>query len=59
MTPEQLRALVEKALQLLHQVDLMGQKIHRLQMVNEQLALEIAILKQHKVAKRSEQLSPD
>jgi transposase len=37
----------------------MGQKIHRLETVNEQLAHEIAILKRHKFAKRSEQLSPD
>jgi transposase len=59
MTPEQLRALAEQALQLLSQVDSMGQKIHRLETVNEQLAHEIAILKRHKFAKRSEQLSPD
>jgi hypothetical protein len=59
MTPKQLRALAEQALQLLHQVDSMGQKIHRLETVNEQLAHEIAILKRHKFAKRSEQLSPD
>jgi transposase len=59
MTPEELRALAEKALQLLSQVDSMGQKIHRLETVNEQLAHEIAILKRHKFAKRSEQLSPD
>lgn len=37
----------------------MGQKIHRLETVNEQLAHEIAILKRHKFAGRSEQLSPD
>lgn len=59
MTPEQLRALAEQAIQLLSQVDSMGQKIHRLETVNEQLAHEIAILKRHKFAKRSEQLSPD
>ena len=59
MTPEQLRALAEQALQLLSQVDSMGQKIYRLETVNEQLAHEIAILKRHKFAKRSEQLSPD
>ena len=57
MTPKQLRALAEQALQLLHQVDSMGQKIHRLETVNEQLAHEIAILKRHKFAKRSEQAS--
>lgn len=59
MTPEQLRALAEQAMQLLSQVDTMGQKIQRLETVNEQLAHEIAILKRHKFAKRSEQLSPD
>lgn len=37
----------------------MGQKIHRLETVNEQIAHEIAILKRHKFAKSSEQLSPD
>ncbi|VVP80243.1 IS66 family transposase ISSal1 [Pseudomonas fluorescens] len=59
MTPEQLRALAEQVMQLLSQVDSMGQKIHRLETVNEQLAHEIAFLKRHKFAKRSEQLSPD
>ncbi|WP_434570321.1 IS66 family transposase [Pseudomonas sp. Z3-6] len=59
MPPEQLLALAEQALQLLSQVDSMGQKIRRLETVNEQLAYEIAILKRHKFAKRSEQLSPD
>ena len=43
---------------LLSQVDSMSQKIQRLETVNEQLAHEIAILKRHKFAKRSEQLSP-
>jgi len=37
----------------------MGQKVHRIETVNEQFAHEIAILKRHKFAKRSEQLSPD
>lgn len=50
MTPEQLPALAEQALQLLSLVDSMGQKIHRLETVNEQLAHEIAILKRHKFA---------
>ncbi len=59
MTPEQLRGLAEQAMQLLSQVDSMSQKIQRLETVNEQLAHEIAILKRHKFAKRSEQLSPD
>jgi hypothetical protein len=36
----------------------MGQKIHRLETVNEQLSHEIALLKRHNFAKRSEQLSP-
>lgn len=59
MTPEQMRALAEQAMQLLSQVDSMGQKIHRLEKVNELLSHEIAMLKRHKFAKRSEQLSPD
>ena len=54
LTPDQLRAL---AAQLLLQVDTMGKKIHRIETVNEQLAHEIALLKRHKFAKRSEQLS--
>ena len=63
MPPEQLRAF---AVQLLSQVDSLGQqvstmgkKIHRDQTVIEQLSHEIALLKRHKFAKRSEQLSPD
>lgn len=56
MNPDQLRAL---AAQLLSQVDTMGKKIHRIETVNEQLTHEIAVLKRHKFAKRSEQLSPD
>lgn len=59
MTPEQLRALAEQAIQLLSQVDSMGQKNHRLETVNEQLAHEVAILKRHKYARRSEHLSLD
>ncbi len=55
MTPDQLHAL---AAQLLSQVDTLGKKIHRIETVNEQLAHEIALLKRHKFAKRSEQLSP-
>jgi len=54
MTPDQLRAF---AAQLLSQVDTMGKKIHRIETVNEQLTYEIAVLKRHKFAKRSEQLS--
>jgi transposase len=55
MTPEQLRAL---AAQLLSKVDTMGRKIHRDETIIEQLSYEIAILKRHKFAKRSEQISP-
>lgn len=58
MTPEQLRLLAERALQLQAQVDTMSKKIHRIETVNEQLTHEIAILKRHKFAKRSEQISP-
>lgn len=56
MTSDQLRAF---AAQLLSQVDTMGKKIQRIETVNEQLTHEIALLKRHKFAKRSEQLSPD
>ncbi len=55
MTPDQLRAL---AAQLLSKVDTMGRKIHRDETIIEQLTHEIAILKRHKYAKRSEQISP-
>ncbi len=55
MTPEQLRAL---AAQLLSKVDTMGRKSHRDETIIEQLSHEIAILKRHKFAKRSEQISP-
>lgn len=55
MTPDQLRAL---AAQLLSKVDTMGRKIHRDETIIEQLSHEIAILKRHKFAKRSEQISP-
>ncbi len=55
MTPDQLRTL---AAQLLSQVDTLGKKIQHIETVNEQLTHEIALLKRHKFAKRSEQLSP-
>jgi transposase len=54
MTPEQLRTL---AAQLMAKVDTMGRKIHRDETIIEQLTHEIAILKRHKFAKRSEQIS--
>ena len=55
MSPEQLRTL---AAQLMSKVDTMGRKIHRDETIIEQLTHEIAILKRHKFAKRSEQISP-
>jgi len=54
--PDQLRAF---AAQLLSQVDTMGKKIQRIETVNEQITHEIAVLKRHKFAKRSEQMRPD
>jgi len=54
MTPDQLRTL---AAQLLSKVDTMGRKIHRDETIIERLSHEIAILKRHKFAKRSEQIS--
>ncbi len=55
MTPEQLRAL---AAQLLSKVDTVGRKINRDETIIEQLSHEIAVLKRHKFAKRSERISP-
>ena len=55
MTPEQLRTL---AAQLIAKVDTMGRKIHCDETIIKQLTHEIAILKRHKFAKRSEQISP-
>jgi hypothetical protein len=54
MTPDQLRALAA----LLSKVDTMGRESRRDKIVIEQLSHEIAILKHHKFAKRSEQISP-
>lgn len=56
LTPEQLRAL---AAQLTERVAHLDQQVRYHQTRNEQLAHEIAILKRHKFARRSEQLSPD
>ena len=57
MTPDQLRAF---AAQLLSQVDTDGQeRSTAIETIIEQLTHEIAILKRHKFAKRSEQMSPD
>jgi len=56
MTPEQLRALAAQALQL--QVEAMSRKIQNDETIIEQLTYEIALLKRHKFAKRSEQISP-
>ncbi|WP_409307992.1 IS66 family transposase [Pseudomonas putida] len=58
MTPEQLRALAAQALQLQSQVEAMSRKIHNNETIIEQLTYEIALLKRHKFAKRSEQISP-
>ncbi|CAG8863175.1 hypothetical protein PS627_00111 [Pseudomonas fluorescens] len=55
MTPEPLRTLTAK---LLSKVDTMGRKIHRDETIIEQLFHEIALLKRHTFARRSEQISP-
>lgn len=55
MPPEQLRTL---AAQLMSKVDTQSRKIHRDETIIEQLTHEIAILKRHRFAKRSEQISP-
>ncbi|MBB4868289.1 hypothetical protein HNP46_007212 [Pseudomonas nitritireducens] len=49
LTPDQLRTLAAQ----------LSRRVNRLERVNEQLTHEIAILKRHRFAKRSEQLSPD
>lgn len=63
LTPEQLRALaaqlMERVASLDQQVSGLSQQVHYHKTRNEQLAHEIAILKRHKFARRSEQLSPD
>ena len=58
MTPEQLRALAAQALRLQSQVEAMSKKIQNDGSIIEQLTYEIALLKRHKFAKRSEQISP-
>ncbi len=58
MTPEQLRALAAQALQLQSQVEAMSKKIQNDEILIEQFKFEIALLKRHKFAKRSEQISP-
>ena len=61
MTPDQVRTLAALLMSqvdtLGQQVDTMGKKIQRIEAVNEQLPHEIALLKRHKFAKRSKQLS--
>ncbi len=63
LTPEQLRALAaqltERVAHLDQQVSSLDQQVQYHRTRNEQLAHEIAILKRHKFARRSEQLSPD
>ena len=63
LTPEQLRALAaqltERVARLDQQVSSLDQQVQYHRTRNEQLAHEIAILKRHKFARRSEQLSPD
>ncbi len=63
LTPEQLRALAaqltERVARLDQQVSSLDQQVQYHRTRNEQLAHEIAILKRHKFARRSEQLSTD
>ncbi len=63
LTPEQLRALAaqltERVASLDQQVASLDQQVQYHRTRNEQLTHEIAILKRHKFARRSEQLSPD
>ncbi|MCS3469967.1 recombination DNA repair RAD52 pathway protein [Pseudomonas sp. JUb42] len=55
MTPDQLHAF---AAQLMFKIDTQSRKIHRDETIIEQITHEIAILKRHNFAKRSEQISP-
>lgn len=55
MPPEQLRTLDAR---LMSKVDTPRRKIYRDETIIEQLTHEIAILKRHKFAKRSKQISP-
>ncbi|GAI29625.1 unnamed protein product [marine sediment metagenome] len=50
--------MATQALQLQSQVEAMSRKIHNNETIIEQLTYEIALLKRHKFAKRSEQISP-
>ena len=59
LTPAELRALLEQTLTLQSQVEAMSRKIQNDKIVIEQLTHEIAVLKRHKYAKRSEQISPE
>ena len=58
MTPEQLRALAAQALQLQSQVEAMSKKIQNDETIIDHLTYEIALLKRHKFARHSEQISP-
>lgn len=59
LTPTQLRALMEQTLTLRSQVEAMKRKIQNDKIIIEQLTHKIAVLKRHKYAKRSEQISPE
>ncbi len=59
LTPAQLRALVEQTPTLQSQVEAMKRKIQNDKIIIEQLTHEIAVLKRHKYAKRSEEISPE
>jgi transposase len=59
LTPAELRALLEQTLTLQSQVESMSRKIQNDKIIIEQLTHEIAVLKRHKYAKRSEQISPE
>lgn len=54
MPPEQFRDLAAQALQLQSQVEAMSRRIQNDETIIEQLTYEIALLKRHKFAKRSE-----
>lgn len=62
LNAEQLRTLAAQLMQrvegLDQHVEKLGKQVHHFRTVNEQLTHEIALLKRHRFAKRSEQLNP-
>lgn len=62
LNAEQLRTLAAQLMQRVENLDQhvekLDKQVHHFKTVNEQLTHEIALLKRHRFAKRSEQLNP-